>query len=77
MELQDQLVDETKKRCKEEGYPKFTDEQVKTYTEMGGTPFLDNQYTVFGEVEEGLDVVEKSRIARHSEVIVRKRISAW
>ena len=59
MELQDQLVDETKKRCKEEGYPKFTDEQVKTYTEMGGTPFLDNQYTVFGEVEEGLDVVEK------------------
>lgn len=29
MELQDQLVDETKKRCKEEGYPKFTDEQVK------------------------------------------------
>ena len=38
---------------------KFTDEQVKTYTEMGGTPFLDNQYTVFGEVEEGLDVVEK------------------
>lgn len=77
MELQDQLVDETKKRCKEEGYPKFTDEQVKTYTEMGGTPFLDNQYTVFGEVEEGLDVVEKSRIARRSEVIVRKRISVW
>jgi peptidyl-prolyl cis-trans isomerase B (cyclophilin B) len=25
---------------------------------VGGTPFLDNQYTVFGEVEEGLDVVE-------------------
>lgn len=72
MELQDQLVDETKKRCKEEGYPKFTDEQVKTYTEMGGTPFLDNQYTVFGEVEEGLDVVEKSRIARRSEVIVQR-----
>lgn len=41
------------------GYPKFTDEQVKAYTEVGGTPFLDNQYTVFGEVEEGLDVVEK------------------
>lgn len=62
MELQDQLVDETKKRCKEEGYPKFTDEQVKTYTEMGGTPFLDNQYTVFGEVEEGLDVVENPEL---------------
>ena len=25
---------------------------------MGGTPFLDGQYTVFGEVEEGLDVVD-------------------
>lgn len=59
MALQDQLVDETKKRCKAIGYPKFTEEQVKTYTEVGGTPFLDNQYTVFGEVEEGLDVVDK------------------
>lgn len=26
---------------------------------MGGTPFLDGQYTVFGEVVEGLDVVDK------------------
>ena len=59
MKLQDELVDETKKRCKEQGYPKFTEEQQKAYTEVGGTPFLDNQYTVFGEVEEGLDVVEK------------------
>ena len=59
MKLQDELVDETKKRCREQGYPKFTEEQQKAYTEVGGTPFLDNQYTVFGEVEEGLDVVEK------------------
>jgi cyclophilin family peptidyl-prolyl cis-trans isomerase len=40
------------------GKPTFTPEQVETYTTVGGTPFLDNQYTVFGEVEEGLDVVE-------------------
>ena len=59
MKLQDQLIDETKAKCKEQGYPRFTEEQVKAYTETGGTPFLDNQYTVFGEVEEGLDVVEK------------------
>ena len=32
---------------------------MKAYTTVGGTPFLDNQYTVFGEVEEGLDVVEQ------------------
>ena len=28
------------------------------YSTVGGTPHLDGQYTVFGEVEEGLDVVE-------------------
>ena len=59
MKLQDELADETRKRCREQGYPKFTDEQTKVYTELGGTPFLDGQYTVFGEVVEGLDVVEK------------------
>lgn len=59
MELQDKLVAETKAKCREMGAPKFTEVQVAAYTTMGGTPFLDNQYTVFGEVEEGLDVVEK------------------
>ncbi len=58
MQLQDKLVDETKAKCKEMGKPTFTPEQEETYTTVGGTPFLDNQYTVFGEVEEGLDVVE-------------------
>ncbi len=38
---------------------KFTEEQVKTYTTVGGTPHLDGQYTVFGEVVEGMDVVDK------------------
>lgn len=58
-ELQDKLIAETKAICKEAGAATFTDEQVAAYTTVGGTPFLDNQYTVFGEVEEGLDVVEK------------------
>ena len=57
--LQDELVVETKAKCKEMGKPQFTPEQVEAYTTVGGTPFLDNQYTVFGEVESGLDVVEK------------------
>ncbi len=37
----------------------FTDEQKKAYREVGGTPFLDYNYTVFGEVISGLDVIDK------------------
>lgn len=37
----------------------YTQEQINTYTTLGGTPFLDMDYTVFGEVVEGLDVVDK------------------
>lgn len=58
-ELQDELIAQTKATCSEMPQPAFTEEQVKDYTTIGGTPFLDNQYTVFGEVESGLDVVEK------------------
>lgn len=58
-ELQDELIAQTKATCAEMPKPEFTPEQVETYTTVGGTPFLDNQYTVFGEVESGLEVVEK------------------
>ena len=58
-ELQDRLIAETKAQVKAAGAPAFTAEQTEAYTTVGGTPFLDNQYTVFGEVESGLDVVEK------------------
>lgn len=37
----------------------LTDEQREVYKTVGGTPHLDGQYTVFGEVVEGMDVVEK------------------
>ena len=37
----------------------LTEEQKKAYTTVGGTPHLDGQYTVFGEVIEGLDVLDK------------------
>ena len=59
MALQEQLINETEKRSAQMGKPTFTKEQVEAYTTLGGTPFLDNQYTVFGEVESGLEVVEK------------------
>ena len=41
------------------GRVKLTPEMVKVYKSVGGTPHLDGQYTVFGEVAEGLDVVER------------------
>ena len=37
---------------------KYTKEQIKSYTTVGGTPHLDGGYTVFGEVVKGLEVIE-------------------
>jgi len=37
----------------------YTEEEKQKYLSQGGTPFLDNDYTVFGEVVEGLDVIDK------------------
>ena len=53
--LQDKLVAEAESKVGKNG---LTEEQLKAYSTIGGTPHLDGQYTVFGEVEEGLDVVE-------------------
>lgn len=54
-ELQDRLVAEAEGKVGKSG---MTDEQMAIYSTVGGTPHLDGQYTVFGEVEEGLEVVE-------------------
>lgn len=37
----------------------YSEAQRNLYKEIGGAPFLDMEYTVFGEVVEGLDVVDK------------------
>ena len=42
-----------------QGTVKITPEMAEVYKRVGGTPHLDGQYTVFGEVIEGLDVVER------------------
>lgn len=56
-ELQDALEKQARAILKEKG-SLLTTEQVEVYTTQGGTPHLDGQYTVFGEIEEGLEVVE-------------------
>ncbi|MEN9523128.1 MAG: hypothetical protein RL065_1505 [Bacteroidota bacterium] len=38
---------------------KYTPEQIEAYINQGGTPHLDGAYTVYGEVIEGLDIVDK------------------
>lgn len=38
---------------------KFTPEERTAYRTVGGTPFLDQNYTVFGEVISGFDVIDK------------------
>lgn len=44
---------------------KYTEEQRRIYKTIGGTPHLDNDYTVYGEVVEGLEIVTKiANVAR-------------
>ena len=38
---------------------KYSEAQRQLYEEIGGAPFLDNDYTVFGEVVEGMEVIDK------------------
>lgn len=42
-------------------YSRFTysEEAIKDYTSIGGTPFLDGGYTVYGEVIEGLEIIDE------------------
>lgn len=59
MKLQEELNEKTNQILKEQGPFKFTEEQVDAYMSEGGTPFLDNDYTVFGEVIDGMKAVYK------------------
>lgn len=57
-ELQDELAALAEAEVRETPTT-LSEAQKQAYTTIGGTPHLDGQYTVFGEVAEGLDVVEK------------------
>ena len=58
--VQGQVFDDKKLELYEERLGKiFSATQRQAYKTVGGTPHLDGDYTVFGEVTEGLDVVDK------------------
>lgn len=58
MALQNQLIEEAQAEAAKTPDAKMTPEQIKAYTTVGGTPHLDGQYTVFGEVTKGLEIVD-------------------
>ena len=57
-ELQNELIQLTEAEAAKTPFS-MTDEQIDAYTSVGGTPHLDGQYTVFGEVVKGMDIVDK------------------
>ena len=57
--LQEQLVAQVEAKFGDAKAPEIPEQLIKDYTTVGGTPFLDQQYTVFGEVVKGMGVVEK------------------
>lgn len=64
LELQDTLEAQARELADKEEKFRFTPEQIKAYSTVGGAPHLDGSYTVFGEVTEGMKVVENIEIAK-------------
>ena len=55
-ELKDDIAEELNLNLDKKG---VTQEEIKLYTTQGGAPHLDGDYTIFGEVLSGMDVVDK------------------
>jgi cyclophilin family peptidyl-prolyl cis-trans isomerase len=62
------ILPNARKKAEEEfkqgGYYKIPEDKLKVYQTIGGTPHLDNAYTVFGEIIEGLEIIDKIAAAK-------------
>lgn len=81
MNLQDSLIAQAEAQIAGEPEFRFTPEQMEAYTTVGGTPHLDGEYTVFGEVVEGIEIVDKiqkvktDRSDRPEEDVIIKKVT--
>jgi cyclophilin family peptidyl-prolyl cis-trans isomerase len=57
--LQDTILSEVHAQMKKHSVFHFTAQQRNDYKTIGGAPHLDGEYTVFGEVTKGMDIVDK------------------
>ena len=57
--LQTEILTQVDRELANNAPVKFSEQMRKDYKTIGGTAFLDGEYTVFGEVIEGLDVIDK------------------
>lgn len=58
-DLQEKLFAQAQEEVAKQPEFHFTKEQIEAYSTVGGTPHLDGEYTVFGEVVDGMDIVDK------------------
>ena len=63
-EFSSEEIGEMSKVLEERNHIKIPADVQKDYVKKGGTPFLDGGYTVFGEVVDGMKVVDKIRSVR-------------
>ena len=58
MRINQEISDSTRSRF-EKVKLELSEEQRQIYLTQGGTPHLDGEYTVFGEVIEGMEIIDK------------------
>lgn len=72
------LVPQLEKQTGTKIYKEVSEDKIKAYTTVGGYPSLDGDYTVFGKVIGGLDVIDKiARIQRDQNNRPLEDLSGW